>query len=52
VEIYRNNQKLTTVANSGQFTDTNPGKGSLAGYTYRVCETGLTYCSQATYLTP
>jgi PKD repeat protein len=52
VEIYRNNQKLITVANTGKFTDNSPGKGSLAGYTYRVCEIGLTYCSQATYLTP
>jgi subtilisin family serine protease len=52
VEIYRNNQKLITVTNSGQFTDNNPGKGSLTGYTYRVCEIGLTYCSQATSLTP
>jgi PKD repeat protein len=52
VEIYRNNQKLITVANTGKFTDNSPGKGSLAGYTYRVCEIGLTYCSQATYLSP
>jgi len=48
-DVYRNNMKLATVVNTGRFTDNNPGKGSLAGYTYRVCESGSsTACSQPT----
>jgi serine protease len=46
VDITRNGVKLTTVLNSGSYTD-NIGKGS-GSYTYKVCEAGsTTACSNA-----
>jgi hypothetical protein len=44
VDVYRNNVLIITTANDGFHTDpiNNRGGGS---YTYRVCETGTTTCS-------
>ena len=44
VDVYRNNEKVTTVDNAGTYTDNinNRGGGS---YTYRVCEAGTSTCS-------
>jgi hypothetical protein len=45
VDIYRNGIYLTTVPNSGSFTDVTGVKGS-ATFTYRICEQGnTTICS-------
>jgi subtilisin family serine protease len=43
VDIYRNNVKIATVANSGSYTNTL-GKVTVT-YTYRVCNVGTTTCS-------
>ena len=44
VDVFRNNAKLTTVANGGAFTDRITTKGG-GSWSYRVCEAGKTVCS-------
>ncbi len=44
VEIYRNDARLATVANSGAWTDATGRKGA-ATFAYRVCEIGTSVCS-------
>jgi serine protease len=50
VDVYRDNAKLTTVDNSGAYTDhiNNRGGGS---HTYRVCEAGTSSCSNSVTVT-
>jgi serine protease len=50
VDIFRNNAKTITVANSGQYTDNINKKGG-GSYTYRVCEAGTSTCSNAVTVT-
>lgn len=45
VDIYRNGSVLTTTANDGAYTDATNNRGK-ATYTYQVCETGTTSCSE------
>ena len=45
VDIYRNGTMIDTTSNSGAYTD-NLGKGGRKGsYTYQVCESGTSNCS-------
>jgi hypothetical protein len=44
VDVYRNNEKVTTVANAGAYTDNIDSRGG-GSYTYRVCEAGTSTCS-------
>jgi subtilisin family serine protease len=44
VDIWRNNVKIATVANSGAYTNSINSKGS-GTYTYRVCNAGTSTCS-------
>jgi len=44
VDIFRNNTKIITTANDGAHTDALP-KGSSGTFTYKVCNSGTTTCS-------
>jgi thermitase len=44
VDVYRNNARLTATANDGHYVNTRAFSGP-ATYTYKVCETGTTVCS-------
>ncbi len=44
VDVFRNNVKVASVANSGSYTDHINARGG-GSYTYRVCEAGTTTCS-------
>jgi extracellular elastinolytic metalloproteinase len=44
VDIYRDNVKVTTIPNSGSYTDSTGQKGG-GSHTYRVCEAGTSSCS-------
>jgi hypothetical protein len=44
VDIFRNNSKIATVSNAGSMTDHINARGS-GSYTYKVCNTGTTTCS-------
>jgi outer membrane protein assembly factor BamB len=44
VDIYRNGVRITTVGNSGRYTDSTGQKGR-ATFTYKVCEAGTQNCS-------
>lgn len=44
VEIFRNSNSLITTANTGSYTDSTENRGG-ATYTYAVCETESTTCS-------
>lgn len=46
IDVYRDGVLLTTVANTGSFTDTTSLKGG-GTLTYRVCEAGTTVCSNS-----
>jgi len=50
IDIYRSGVKITTVSNSGSYTDkiNKTGGGS---YTYTICEAGKTTCSNAVTVT-
>jgi PKD repeat protein len=50
VNIFRDGQLIATVANSGSFTD-NLGKGKGGTYTYQVCETDGSVCSNTASVT-
>jgi serine protease len=43
IDVFRNGARITTVSNTGAYTD-SPGKGG-GTYTYRVCEAGTATCS-------
>lgn len=49
VDVFRNGSKLTTLANSGSYSDTL-GKSS-GSYTYKVCEAGTNTCSNDAVVT-
>jgi hypothetical protein len=44
VQIYRDGQPIATGASAGSYTDSIGGKGT-GSFTYRVCETGGSACS-------
>lgn len=44
VDVYRNGEKIATVANNGAYTD-NLGKKPSGSCTYRICEAGTAVCS-------
>jgi len=44
VDIYRNNVRITTVPNTGNYTDSTGQKGG-ATFTYKVCDAGTQNCS-------
>jgi hypothetical protein len=44
VDVFRNNVKVATPANTGSWTDNINQRGS-GSYTYRVCNTGTSTCS-------
>jgi hypothetical protein len=44
VDVYRNNVRVTTTGNDGAYTD-SLGNKSSGTFTYKVCETGTTTCS-------
>ena len=44
IDVYRNSVLLTTVPNTGTYTDST-GDTGRAGYTYKVCEAGTSSCS-------
>jgi subtilisin family serine protease len=44
VDVYRDNTRIATVANSGSHTD-NIGRRGGGSYTYRVCNAGTSTCS-------
>jgi hypothetical protein len=44
IDIYRNSVLITTVPNTGTYTDST-GDTGRARYTYRVCETTTQTCS-------
>jgi hypothetical protein len=46
VDVYRNNSKIATVANTGSMTDRLGTRGS-GSYTYKVCNAGTTTCSNS-----
>lgn len=49
VDVYRNNAKVATPANTGSYTDT---LGKVTGtFTYKVCNTGTTTCSASSSVT-
>jgi extracellular elastinolytic metalloproteinase len=50
VDIYRDNAVLTTVTNSGAYTDNLNRKGGGSA-TYRVCEAGTSTCSSSVTVT-
>jgi subtilisin len=50
VDVFRNNVKITTTANSGVHTDHINARGG-GSYTYRVCEAGTTTCSNTVTVT-
>ena len=43
-DVFRNNRRVATVANSGAYVDTLP-KNAKSSYTYRVCLAGTSSCS-------
>jgi hypothetical protein len=45
IDIYRNGVLLTTVSNTGSYTDFIGVRGGNIRYTYRVCEAGTLTCS-------
>ncbi len=44
IDIYRNGVLITTVPNTGSYTDSTGQKGR-ATFTYKVCEAGTQNCS-------
>lgn len=46
IDIYRDGEYLTTVANTGSFTDITSFRGS-GSLTYKICESGTTVCSSS-----
>jgi hypothetical protein len=44
IDIYRNNVRIATVANTSTYTDTTGVKGK-ATFTYKVCGAGTQSCS-------
>jgi len=44
IDVYRNSVLLTTVPNTGTYTDST-GDTGRARYTYKVCEAGTSSCS-------
>jgi len=48
VDIYRNGQKITTVSNSGSYSERLRNKGT---YEYQVCEAGTEVCSNTEEVT-
>ncbi|CAA9532504.1 MAG: hypothetical protein AVDCRST_MAG30-3920 [uncultured Solirubrobacteraceae bacterium] len=49
VDVFRNGTKITTVSNTGSHTDS---LGKVSGsFTYKVCETGTTTCSNTATVT-
>jgi subtilisin family serine protease len=44
VDVFRDNNKITTTANNGSFTDSIASKGG-GTYTYKVCEASTSTCS-------
>lgn len=44
MDVFRDNAKVATVANSGAYTDDTGQKGG-GTHTYRVCEAGTSTCS-------
>jgi hypothetical protein len=44
VDIYRNGSRLTTVSNSGRYTD-RFGRNATGTFTYKVCSSGSQQCS-------
>ncbi|WP_425414054.1 PKD domain-containing protein [Salinimicrobium terrae] len=46
IDIYRDGEFLTTVADAGSFTDKTSFKGS-GSLTYKICESGTTICSNS-----
>lgn len=50
IDIYRDNEKIATVANTGSYTD-NLNKVGGGSYVYRVCEAGTNICSNEVTVT-
>lgn len=50
VDIYRNGTLIVATANDGAYTDNINKKGG-GSYTYKVCETGITTCSNEATVT-
>ncbi|MDQ3611143.1 MAG: S8 family peptidase, partial [Actinomycetota bacterium] len=50
VDVYRNGTKITTTANDGAYTDNINNKGG-ATYTYKLCGSGTTTCSNEATVT-
>jgi Zn-dependent metalloprotease/PKD repeat protein len=50
VNIYRNGDLIATVANNGSYTD-NLGRGVKGTFTYQVCETDGSVCSNVASIT-
>jgi hypothetical protein len=44
VDVFRDNNKITTTANNGSYTDSLASKGG-GTYTYKVCEASTSTCS-------
>ena len=44
-DIYRNGTLITTTPNDGAYTDATGNKGGSASYTYELCESGTSTCS-------
>jgi hypothetical protein len=45
VDIFRDGTLITTVPNTGSFTDSIDVRGGNVRYTYKVCEAGTSTCS-------
>jgi extracellular elastinolytic metalloproteinase len=45
VDVFRNNTRITATANDGAYTDTGLAKNATGTFTYKVCNTGTTVCS-------
>ncbi|HEU5173150.1 MAG TPA: endonuclease/exonuclease/phosphatase family protein [Gemmatimonadaceae bacterium] len=50
VDVFRNSAKVTTTANDGAYTD-SMGKAGAGTYSYKVCESGTTTCSNTVSVT-
>jgi hypothetical protein len=45
VDVYRNDERVATVANNGSYTDVIPPERVAPPVRYHVCEAGSTRCS-------
>ena len=50
-DIYRNGALIVTTPNDGAYTDSTGNKGGGASYTYELCESGTSTCSNTVTVT-